>query len=354
MAAGTSPASTAVDGKQAKQAKAAAQGAKAKVDALLQRYQDANAEVDVAVSALTRAFGAGADAEVTDAEAATQARRARARQAAQVRAIYATGGPAGLTVSVLGATSPDEALWRASTADRVLVNLLADTRDQVAVRANLATLTRRRTLAADAATAAQASALQVLQGRADIAGKALAQAHLTLATLDDRAQLAQAALESAREIAAAQKAAAAARRVAMGPVTALGIPADYEHTYQDAAKTCPGLNWTLLAAVGQVESGHGRNNGPSSAGAIGPMQFRPATFALYAVDGDRDGVLDAWDQQDAIFTAANYLCRSGAEGGSVAGVHAALLAYNRAEWYVDLVLAVQQAIRAEQLSLRSP
>ena len=43
--------------------------------------------------------------------------------------------------------------------------------------------------------------------------------------------------------------------------------------------TCPGMQWTLLAAVGQVESGHGRNNGPSSAGAIGPMQFRPQTFA---------------------------------------------------------------------------
>jgi membrane-bound lytic murein transglycosylase B len=106
----------------------------------------------------------------------------------------------------------------------------------------------------------------------------------------------------------------------------------------------------VLAAVGQVESGHGRNNGPSSAGAIGPMQFRPATFARYAVDGDRNGVLDAWDPEDAIFSAAHYLCVSGAEGGSAAGVHAALLAYNHAEWYVDLVLAAEQAIIARQIA----
>jgi membrane-bound lytic murein transglycosylase B len=111
------------------------------------------------------------------------------------------------------------------------------------------------------------------------------------------------------------------------------------------------MSWTLLAGVGQVESGHGRNNGPSSAGAIGPMQFMPATFAAYAVDGDHDGTLDAWDPQDAIFTAAHYLCVSGADGGSAAGIHAALLAYNHAEWYVDLVLAAQQAIIAAQAEL---
>jgi membrane-bound lytic murein transglycosylase B len=108
------------------------------------------------------------------------------------------------------------------------------------------------------------------------------------------------------------------------------------------------MDWTLLAAVGQVESGHGRNDGPSSAGAVGPMQFMPATFARYGVDGDHDGVLNAWDPADAIFTAAGYLCVSGADGGSADGVRAALLAYNHAEWYVELVLAAQQAIiRAE-------
>jgi membrane-bound lytic murein transglycosylase B len=145
-------------------------------------------------------------------------------------------------------------------------------------------------------------------------------------------------------VAAARAAAAAARARAAGPVTAIGIPAAYEKAYREAARTCPGMPWTLLAAVGQIESGHGRNNGPSSAGAIGPMQFRPATFDAYAVDGDNDGLTDAWDPEDAIWTAAHYLCASGAAGGSAAGIHTALLAYNHAEWYVQLVLAARTSI----------
>ena len=64
----------------------------------------------------------------------------------------------------------------------------------------------------------------------------------------------------------------------------------------------------MLAAIGQVESGHGRNTSTSSAGAMGPMQFEPATFAAYAVDGDHDGVKSIMDPADAIYTAAHYLC----------------------------------------------
>jgi membrane-bound lytic murein transglycosylase B len=78
------------------------------------------------------------------------------------------------------------------------------------------------------------------------------------------------------------------------------------------------------------------------------MQFMPATFALYAVDGDSDGVTDPWDPEDAVFTAAHYLCASGVAAGGAAGVHDALLAYNHAEWYVALVLAVERAIIAAQ------
>ena len=72
------------------------------------------------------------------------------------------------------------------------------------------------------------------------------------------------------------------------------------------------------------------------------------------MDGDHDGVLNPMDPADAIFTAAHYLCVSGAEGGSAAGVHAALLTYNHAEWYVDLVLATEQAIITKQASLSAP
>jgi membrane-bound lytic murein transglycosylase B len=75
------------------------------------------------------------------------------------------------------------------------------------------------------------------------------------------------------------------------------------------------------------------------------MRFMPATFRSYAVDGDHDGRTDAWDPEDAIFTAARYLCASGA-GRGPQGVHDAVFAYNHAEWYVDLVLGAQRAIRA--------
>jgi membrane-bound lytic murein transglycosylase B len=70
----------------------------------------------------------------------------------------------------------------------------------------------------------------------------------------------------------------------------------------------------------------------------------PRTFAAYAVDGDGDGVAAPWSPPDAVFTAARYLCVNG--GGSPATVRQALFAYNRAQWYVDLVLAVQARIDA--------
>jgi membrane-bound lytic murein transglycosylase B len=124
----------------------------------------------------------------------------------------------------------------------------------------------------------------------------------------------------------------------------MGIPAAYLALYRAAARSCPGLDWTLLAAVGQIESGHGRNDGPSSAGAVGPMQFRPRTFQAFAVDGNHDGRLDPMNPADAIFTAAHFLCSYGA--GRPSGVDGALLHYNNAQWYVDLVLAAQARISA--------
>ncbi|PZS32254.1 MAG: hypothetical protein DLM59_08540 [Pseudonocardiales bacterium] len=99
------------------------------------------------------------------------------------------------------------------------------------------------------------------------------------------------------------------------------------------------MSWSLLAAIGQVESGHGRNPGTSSAGARGPMQFLPATFAAYAVDGDHDGHLDIDSPADAIYTAAHYLCANHA-GMGPAGVRDAVFRYNHAQWYVDMVVAL--------------
>ena len=94
-------------------------------------------------------------------------------------------------------------------------------------------------------------------------------------------------------------------------VAAADIPPRYLDMYQQAAQRCPGLSWTLLAAVGKVESDHGRDPGPSPAGALGPMQFEPGTWTTYGVDGDGDGRADPWDPADAIPAAADYLCALG-------------------------------------------
>lgn len=102
------------------------------------------------------------------------------------------------------------------------------------------------------------------------------------------------------------------------------IPAGYLQTYQQAAGVCPGLGWPVLAAVGKVESDHGRNAGPSSAGAVGPMQFLAGTWAAYGVDGNSDGRTDIRDPVDAVPAAAGYLCALGA----TRNLHDALIAYN--------------------------
>jgi membrane-bound lytic murein transglycosylase B len=42
------------------------------------------------------------------------------------------------------------------------------------------------------------------------------------------------------------------------------------------------------------------------------MQFMPATFDAYGVDGDRNGLIEVDDLEDAVFGAANHLCANGA------------------------------------------
>jgi soluble lytic murein transglycosylase-like protein len=116
----------------------------------------------------------------------------------------------------------------------------------------------------------------------------------------------------------------------------------YLDLYKRAAKSCPGLSWTVLAAIGQVESDHGRNPGRSSAGALGPMQFMPATWKSYGLDGDRDGKADIMNPYDAIPSAARYLCEHGAAGGGQA-LYKAVWHYNHADWYVQKVLALARA-----------
>lgn len=101
------------------------------------------------------------------------------------------------------------------------------------------------------------------------------------------------------------------------------IPPTYLALYQGAAASCP-MPWTILAAVGQIESDQGRDTSVSAAGAVGPMQFEPATWARWGVDGDADGRKDPRDPADAIPAAAGYLCSLRV----AADPHDALVAYN--------------------------
>jgi membrane-bound lytic murein transglycosylase B len=102
-----------------------------------------------------------------------------------------------------------------------------------------------------------------------------------------------------------------------------------------------GPDWYILAAVGKVESNHGQTMGPSSAGAMGPMQFMPTTWETSGVDGNGDGVANVIDPEDAIPAAASYL----RDGGAPQDWYRALYSYNHADWYVKKVLAVAEAYR---------
>lgn len=91
----------------------------------------------------------------------------------------------------------------------------------------------------------------------------------------------------------------------------------------------------ILAAINRIETDFGRlNEVTSSAGAIGWMQFMPATWDAYGVDGDGDRKADPYNARDAIHSAANYLSASGAPRQW----YDAIFAYNRADWYVRDVL----------------
>ena len=169
-----------------------------------------------------------------------------------------------------------------------------------------------------------------------------------------------------------------------------GIPAAALAAYQRAAtvidnadKGCH-LDWALIAAIGRVESNHGRANGnklttkgistpgifgPALTGkkgttrvtdsdggqydgdttydrAVGPMQFIPSTWSMVGVDADGDGKRNPQDINDAALATAVYLCSGDEDLSTLAGQRAAVFRYNHSQRYVATVLGVASAYRA--------
>ena len=166
-------------------------------------------------------------------------------------------------------------------------------------------------------------------------------------------------------------------------LAANGIPQVALNAYRIAAarinQSLPGcgIDWSLIAAIGRVESDHGQFAGaalradgtstppiigPALNGrgfayiadtdhglfdgdtvydrAVGPMQFIPSTWASYAVDGNGDGTATPMDINDASLAAAHYLCIAGGDLRSVDGQSRAVLAYNHSDAYLAEVLAL--------------
>jgi hypothetical protein len=123
------------------------------------------------------------------------------------------------------------------------------------------------------------------------------------------------------------------------------IPAAYLRLYMQAGQRY-GVDPWVLAAIGWIETQHGRSRAPGVRSGVnaygccaGPMQFSlvgsQSTWDRYGVDGNGDGRTSPYDPADAIPAAARYLRDSGAPED----YRAALFAYNHAEWYVADVLA---------------
>jgi hypothetical protein len=129
------------------------------------------------------------------------------------------------------------------------------------------------------------------------------------------------------------------------------IPASYLAAYRTADSEF-GVPWPVLAAIGAIETDHGRSTAPgvrsgrnSYGCCAGPMQFNltdgpPSTWQRYGFDGNHDGAKDVYDPDDAIHTAGNYLRTLLRDGGG--DIRQAIFGYNHSHAYVNDVLARAQ------------
>jgi hypothetical protein len=210
-------------------------------------------------------------------------------------------------------------------------------------------------------------------------------------TLPDGTRMPTAAIEAPASVSApgvvAPGIGGSSARAVVASATPSGIPAAALSAYQraeavinSADRGCH-VTWQLIAAIGRVESDHGRfggntldDNGVARPGiygipldgsrrtqeisdtdagaydkdttydrAVGPMQFIPSTWAVVGVDGDSDGKRDPQDIDDAALASAVYLCSGDEDLSGEAGQRAAVYRYNHSNHYVDLVLSIMEA-----------
>jgi membrane-bound lytic murein transglycosylase B len=317
-----------------------------KVKAILAQVQKIQRQVATAEKAYDDAL-AGVASSVNTASLDGRARdeiaaAATAQQAlidARVRALYESGGPIAIYATLIDSADPSALAANALVVQHLVAadQAVADHVDRLSAQASAATSAAERRARDRIATerTVAAAAVQVLS--------LLSEEERLLSSARAHAASVRAAEAALRAQATAFSVITSDRIAAMRMMPA--APAYMALYRRAAAATCPGLSWTVLAAIGQVESGHGRDTSTSYAGAMGPMQFLPATFAAYAVDGDSDGTADIMNPPDAIFTAGRYLCANGAGTGPAALANA-IFHYNHADWYVQMVLALAKQYAA--------